>query len=197
MPATVIPPERIPELAAQVDSPVLCGLLARLRETGFIQDSPELDPETVYGLQRLTALGLVDPGYDRPTGGKPFIWISNDNGERVLKHLETSPHGGATVGSKLQIHPRAHTALASLPEKDRMAVLAAVESLRRTDPGSWPHEKVVRLGPDKPVYLLQASPELRAFIRVLDSDVIELSDIVREDTLRLFLERYRAGSKVG
>jgi hypothetical protein len=145
----------------------------------------------------LKALGLVDPGYDGPANGKPFIWVGNGNGARVLKYLETSPSHEAALESKLQIHPRARTALASLPEKDQLAVLSAAEALQAAEPASWPREKVDRLSPDKPVYLLRVSPELRAFIRVLDSGGIELFDIVREETLRLFLERHRAGGRVG
>jgi hypothetical protein len=41
------------------------------------------------------------------------------------------------------------------------------------------------------VYSLRVSPELWAFIRLLDSGGIELFDIVPEETLRLFLERSR------
>jgi hypothetical protein len=47
------------------------------------------------------------------------------------------------------------------------------------------------------VYLVRVSPELRAFVRVLDSGSLELFDVMREETLRLFLERYRAGSRAG
>jgi hypothetical protein len=197
MPAALVPPERIPELAAQIDSPAMLRVRRWLREAGFIQNSPEVDQETAATLQRLTDLGLVDPGYDGATRRKPFIWVSNGNGERVLKYFEAAPSREAALASKLQIHPRARTALASLPEKDQLAVLAAADALQAADPASWPHDKVDRLSPDKPVNLLRATPELRAFIRVLDSGGIELFDIVPEETLRLFLERYGAGSRVG
>ncbi|HEV3260055.1 MAG TPA: hypothetical protein VG013_24565 [Gemmataceae bacterium] len=197
MPAALVPDDRIPELAAQIDSPAMLRVLRRLREVGFMQNGADVDDETIAILQRLTTLGLADPGYDGPTHGKPFIWVSNGNGQRVLKYFETSPQHEAALESKLTIHPRAHTALASLPEKDQLAVLDAAEALQTGDPTSWPREKVDRLSPDKPVFLLRVSPELRAFIRVADSGGIELFDIVREETLRLFLERYRAGSRVG
>ena len=51
--------------------------------------------------------------------------------------------------------------------------------------------------PDKPVFLLRVTPELRAFIRLEEGGAVELFDILREDTLRLFLERYSLGSGVG
>lgn len=197
MPTVLVPPERVPELAAQIDSPGMLRLLRRLREAGFIQNTPELDEETVSLLQRLSTLGLVDSGFDRPTEGKPFIWVNNGNGERVLKYVETSSPREETLEPRIKINPRAHTALSSLPERDQLAVLAAAESLQGADPASWSPERVNRLNPDKPIYLLRVSPELRAFIRVLDSGVIELFDIVSDDTLRLFLERSRPGSRVG
>jgi hypothetical protein len=99
------------------------------------------------------------------------------------------------LASRLRIHPRARTALATLPEEDRLAVLAATEALPAADPASRPHDKAERLSPDEPVYLLRVTPELRAFLRVLDTGGIELLDIVPEETLRLFLERYGVGSQ--
>jgi hypothetical protein len=76
-------------------------------------------------------------------------------------------------------------------------VLGAAEALQKADPASWPRDKVEPLSQEKRVYLLRATPQLRAFIRVLDSGGMELFDVVREDTLRLFLERYRAGARTG
>jgi len=188
MPAELVPNETIPKLAAQINSPAVLMVLRTLQQTGFIMNGQDIDQETIDILQRLAALGLVDPGYDGPKDGKPFIWVSNPNGERVMRHLEAK----APFGYKVQIHPRARTALASLSERDRQAVLAAAGALQAYDPISWPQDKVSRLSPDKPVYLLRASPDLRAFIRTLEPGGIELFDIVREETLRLFLERQRA-----
>src|SRR5438309_1899723 len=74
MPAVLVPPERIPQLAAQIDSPAMPRVLRRLRETGFVQHSPDIDKGTITILQRLAELGLVDPGYDGPARGEPFIW---------------------------------------------------------------------------------------------------------------------------
>jgi hypothetical protein len=142
MPAALVLRERIPELAAQIDSPALLTVLRRLRAASFIQNSSDLDPETQGILQRLTELGLADPGYDGPMNGKPFIWVSNGNGERVLKYFEAAPQLEAALHSKLTLHPRARAALASLPEGDRLAVLGAAEALQTADPVSWPRAKV-------------------------------------------------------
>src|SRR2546426_133174 len=97
MPAVLVPHDRIPELAAQVSSPVMLTVLRRLREAGFIHNGPNVDQATLGILQRLTDLGLVDPGYDGSTNGKPFIWVSNANGERVLKYFEASPSHEAAL----------------------------------------------------------------------------------------------------
>jgi hypothetical protein len=187
MPADLVSNEAIPKLAAQIDSPAMLTMLGNLQQAGFIMNGQDVDQDTFGILQRLAALGLADPGYDGPTDGKPFIWVSNHNGQRVLRYLQSK----APLTHKVQIHPRAQTALASLSDKDRQAVLAAVEALQADDPDSWPRDKISRLSVDTPFYLLRASPVLRAFIRILEPGRIELFDIVREETLRLFLERQR------
>jgi hypothetical protein len=192
VPAELVRDEAIPKLAAEINSPAMLRVLRTLQQAGHILNGQEVDQETSAILQRLSSLGLADPGYaEWPTENGPFIWVRNHNGDRVLKYLE------GTLRPRLKIGTRAHTALASLPENERQAVLAAAESLQTREPDSWPRELVVRLSPDKPVYLMRVTPDLRAFLTVLDSGGIELSDVVREDTLRLFLERYRAGGRVG
>jgi hypothetical protein len=191
MPANLVSPEDIPRLAARIDSPTLLRALRRLRHVGFIMNNGGVDQETAAALGRLTELGLADPGYEGDAAETPFLWVSNLNGERVLKHLE------ATVSPRLAVHPRARTALASLPAAERDAVLATVEVLLARDPASWSRKEVSRVTPDKSDYLARVTPELRAFIRVPEAGSVELVDVVPEDTLRLFLERYGTGSKVG
>ncbi len=188
MPTKLVPNEDIPKLAAQIQFPAMARLLRLVQQRGVVRNGKGVDPELVAGLKRLTDLGLVDLGYAGPTGGEPFVWVINQNGERVLNFLETNPP------YRVKIHSRARTALDTLSEADREAVLAAAESLARCDPDSWPPANVVRLGLDKPVYLLRVSPGLRAFISILASRDIELVDIVREETLQLFLEREPLGA---
>jgi hypothetical protein len=168
-------------------------VLQLLRDRGFIQNGPGIGPKTAAILKRLTGLGLVDPGYSGPVDGGPFIWVSNGNGERVLKHLEQAPE---KPGPRLTIHPWAATALTSLSEEQQVEVLVAAEALLGRNPESWPREEAARLDPGEPVFLLRVSPELRAFIRLEDGGAVQLFDIVREDTLRLFLERYKLGGGV-
>jgi hypothetical protein len=145
--------------------------------------------------RRLAALGLVDPGYSNgPTNEPPIIWVSNPNGKRVLRHIETSPELAARLESKVTVSPRARTALTSLSETDQLAVWSAVEALQGRVPTSWPREELWSLSPNKQEYLLRVSPDLRAFIRVLDSGAIELFDLVREEALQLFLERQPSGA---
>lgn len=185
MAADLVPREDIPKLAEKIDSPAMLTVLRHLEQTGFLFNNDGIDQETAAILHRLAALGLVDTGFDGPIGGKPFIWVRSTNGSRILEFFE------GTLKLKLKIHPRAHPALELLPEKDRRTVLGTVDYLRRSDPVRWPRELAVPLNVDKPMYLLRVTPELRAFITVLDDEDIELSDIVREETLRLFGERER------
>lgn len=193
MPADLVPEKNIPYLAEQV-SPAMRRMLQLLRDRGFIQNGPDIKPTTAAVLKRLTALGLVDPGYSGSIDGEPFIWVSNSNGERVLRYLEKAPE---KPGPKLTIHPWAATTLASLTVNQQMEVLTAAESLLGRDPASWPREEAARLDPDEPEFLLRVSPELRAFIGLGASGAVQLLDIVREDTIRLFLERYGLRGGVG
>ncbi len=193
MPASLVSEADIPQLAAQV-SPAMLRVLRLLSQHGFIQNGPESDRTVTALLKQLGSLGLVDPGYAGPTDEEPFIWVSNRNGERVIRHLEKSPENPKL---KINIHPRAATALTALPEKEQVEILVALEALSGRDPDSWPREEAARLDPDKPVFLLRVSPELRAFVKVEEDGNLGLLDIALEETLRLFLERYRSGSGVG
>lgn len=185
MPADLIPNDAIPILAEQIDSPAMLIILRRLQQNGFIQNNHDITQETAAIFRRLTELGLVDPGFDGPKDDKPFIWVRNGNGDKVLRYFE------GTRKPDLKIHPRAEPALGTLPEKDRQLVLGMTQFLRMREPASWPRDLVVPLSPEKSIYLLRVTPDLRAFLTVLDSGDIELTDIVREETLRLFRERKR------
>jgi hypothetical protein len=121
MAADLVPDEAIPQLAAQIDSPATLRVLRRLRQAGFLHNGRDADPETVAILQRLADLGLVDPAYEGPKNGKPFVWVRNRNGERVLRYFETL--------DLLKIQPLARTALASLSEEEQGEVLASVQAL--------------------------------------------------------------------
>jgi hypothetical protein len=103
----------------------------------------------------------------------------------------------ARLEANLQLHPRAATALASLSPSEQRAVVKATADLQKTIPSAWPSDRVSQLSPDEPEFLLRVASDLRVFVRILDTGQLEMFDIVREDTLRMFLERYGAGSKVG
>jgi hypothetical protein len=196
MPADLVPPEAIPQLAAQIDSPSLYWVLRYLQKAHSILNGRDVDDNLADFLQRLTNLGLADPAYTVPTDGKPFLWTRNGNGSRVLRYLESSPACQERLEPRFKTNHRAHTALASLPDRDQLRALLAVEEFQTRDPASWPGEETVRLGEDKPLFMVRVSPELWAFIKVLDSGDTELTDLVPEGTLRLFLEKQRAGAKV-
>jgi hypothetical protein len=133
------------------------------------------------------ALGLVDAGYTDTEDKAPSIWIGNANGEKVLKHLSAVPD---KPWPKLDVQPRAKAALSSMDEQEQLEVLVAAESFLGRDSTSRPREDALLLDPIESVFLLRVSPELRAFVRLEQDHAVELVDIVREDTLKLFLERY-------
>ena len=119
----------------------------------------------------------------------PYERVSTPEGPR----FEWPALGGldqALLEAKLKVHQRAQTALSTLSWDHRRAVINTVADLQKSDPESWPKQGIIRISEDKPVYLLQLRDGLRAFIRILESGEIELFDIIQEDTLRLFLERY-------
>jgi hypothetical protein len=93
MPAPLVPNEAIPELAARADSPEMLQVLRRIQQAGFIPNGRDADRKTVGILKQLADLGLVDPAYEGPTEGAPFLWASNGNGSRVLKYLASIPRG--------------------------------------------------------------------------------------------------------
>lgn len=194
MPADLMPAIDIPSLADKI-SRAMRTVLQFLRDRGFIKNSPKLDKKTADVLEQLAALGLVDPGYTVPTsGGEPFVWVSSSYGDRLLKHLSNMPE---QPGLKLNINPRAESALSSLSEQEQIQVLVAAESLLGRDPASLSREEAECLDLDKQMFLLHVSPELRAFVEFEPSGNVELLDIMREETLRLFLEHHHSGNGVG
>ncbi len=191
MPAALVPEVDIPALARQVTSPAMLKALRLLEEQDFIHNSSDLDGATAEALKRLVELGLADPGYAGPTDGDPFIWVGNGNGKRVLRHLEKNRR------YVVDFTARAKTALASLPEAEREGVLASVEALQLSAPEAWPAAQVLGNGGNGRVVLLTVTPDLRAIVGFVEPRKIEVLDLLREDTLRLFLERQRAGGNAG
>lgn len=88
MSAPLIPNETIHELVAQINSPEMLGLLQRLQKAGFIRYDHQVDTGAAMLLERLADLGLVDSGYKQPDENKPYMWVINHNGTRVLRHFE-------------------------------------------------------------------------------------------------------------
>jgi hypothetical protein len=102
----------------------------------------------------------------------------------------------ALLEANLKVHQRASTALSTLNESDRRAMIRAVTKLQKTEPGSWPEEHAVQVGADPSIFLLRVGA-LVGFVQQLDTGQLELFDVAREDTLRLFLERYRPVGSAG
>jgi hypothetical protein len=114
--------------------------------------------------------------------GPRFEWQSGSGLDRAL------------LAAKLKVHPRAQTALSTLSNEARQAIVDVVVELQKVQPEKWPAQSVVRVTPDKPVYLVRLAGMLSAFVRILENGELELFDIVREDTLHQFVQRY---GKVG
>jgi hypothetical protein len=183
-------------------------------------DGMEIDPNQL-NKAAVTGGGLILP-ISSDLGSRMFvlmppreIWDSIMKGENVAVPsrydpyerkfssegtvFEACPEGAieqAQRESRLKISPLAHNILSALSDTDRHAVISLVSSLDLNDFSLLPH-RVLRLNSDRPVYTLQPTEKLRAFVRILDSGEIELLDIIPEETLRLFLEQSRTGSAVG
>ncbi len=85
MPADLVPHEAIPALAGKV-TPEMLQILQRIQREGFILNGDDVDQPTVATLRALADLGLVDTGYEGHPGDKPYMWLSNGNGSRVLSY---------------------------------------------------------------------------------------------------------------
>jgi hypothetical protein len=93
MPAPVVPDSDIPALAHQI-TPEQRALLAAIQHAGFMRNH-DLDSQMAASLQELLKRGLVDPAYEGSTDGSVSLWISNGNGQRVLRYLtgiRSRPH---------------------------------------------------------------------------------------------------------
>lgn len=177
MPADLLPNEAIPELASHVDSPEKLSVLQRIQRAGFLVNGGDIDPKTAETLQQLTEFGLVDPGYEGQTGGKPFLWVSNGNGSRVLRYL---------TERRYQFHRRASTALNQLSDDEQAHVLETLAALAGTPPAQWPAGQAKRLPGDPPLYLVRVNDSLRVIVRVPADQPTEVLDIVRHETLEFF-----------
>lgn len=185
-----------------------------LRFMGGPYDGKEIDhalinkhghPAPVYGDLGMRPFVLMpdDPSvWDRIVRGEklkverlvPYERVSSGTiGELFFVASRPGEFERALSEAKLKIHSRAKTALDALSETDRRKVIESADTLQHTPPGNWPKEKVIPLG-ENGMYLLRVTPELRAFIRINDGEQIEVVDLVREDTLHLFLERQREAS---
>jgi hypothetical protein len=196
MPANLVSRDAIPELADQVDSLAMLRVLQHLRKAGYIANGQDVSPVMAAILQRLTSLGLTDAGYDRDRTDRPSMWVGNGNGLRVLRYLEKTADRVEALKPGLEITQRAHTALSSLSEWEQAQVFASVAAFQGKDKSARVGEETAQVGDDR-FYLLRVSPELRVFVRILDSDEMELFDIVPEATLQQFLKRVVPGSKKG
>jgi hypothetical protein len=94
------------------------------------------------------------------------------------------------IGNGVVATSRAETALAALAPEERKRIIQAARNLSGRKPWEWPQAYVISLPGTKPdYYLLTVSPDWRAIVRQTEGGQIEISDVVREETLQLFRER--------
>jgi len=144
----------------------------------FMPDSPAAWERMIRG-EEVKPKKLIP--YERylVVGGALFVAARPDAFDRALSE------------ARLKVHSRARIALSALSEGDRRRVIEATDALQGHRPGSWPEDKVIPLGTEEPLYLLQATPEFRVLIRPHEGGKIEMVDVVHEETLKLFLEAER------
>ncbi len=99
--------------------------------------------------------------------------------------------------SRLKVNLRARTALSTFATELRNSIVRVVAALQRVPPEKWSKDQAERITDDAPVYLVVLPDAMRAFVRVLDTGELELVDIMSEDTLRLFRQRFAGVSAAG
>jgi hypothetical protein len=188
--------DQIAELAEKVDSLAMLLVLRHLQKAEFILNSKDFTRALANILDRLTKFGLIVPGYVGDERDTPHMWVRSEYVKQVLRYFDQYPERQYRLEEKIQITSRASTALALLPEWKQVQVFAEVEDFIQ-HPDSQKNGAVQALGEGTGLYLLHPSPELRAFVRKINPAKIELFDIIPEETLRVFLDRFAVGSTTG
>jgi hypothetical protein len=94
----------------------------------------------------------------------------------------------AVLESKLKVQPLARTILSTFSPDSRRSIIGAITDFQKLSPEEWGKGKAVQI--DDFEYLIQLPNAMKAFVRILDSGQIELTDILREETIRIFLQKY-------
>jgi hypothetical protein len=95
----------------------------------------------------------------------------------------------------LTVHRRARWQLEELPERERRAILEAVESLRRLPLEEWPRDRVHAVDADRGVYLLSVGPTWRAFIDRAPTGDLEVGAVTSQEFLDSFRHSGRTNGK--
>lgn len=82
--------DEIRELERRIESPAMLKILGYLEVNDFLLNGPDVDQQTLDFLQKLAALGLVEPGYSDPTNRTPHQWIITQKGTRLLRFCSIS-----------------------------------------------------------------------------------------------------------
>jgi hypothetical protein len=91
----------------------------------------------------------------------------------------------------IEVEPGATITVGLLPDVDRQAVFAALESLLAVPRAEWPARGVHLLRPEGPLYHLRVPPDLNVYFTA-DAERLVLQDIVRQAVLDRYGPRARA-----
>ena len=90
MPATLLPDDAIPGLAAQLDRPMVSAL-RRASQSAFVPNNRGIDQETADAFQRLSDRGCID---GTQSGFAILRWTITANGTRSLQFLDAQTASG-------------------------------------------------------------------------------------------------------
>jgi len=71
----------------------MLDVLRRILKSHFIRNGTSTSEEILEVLHQLTEMGLVDVAYDGDQRSRPYLWVNNLNGTRVLNY-RTGIRGG-------------------------------------------------------------------------------------------------------
>jgi putative addiction module CopG family antidote len=109
---------------------------------------------------------------------------------QLLEKLESNnDEFSDRVKNKVTIHQRVNMALDILSPEEKRSVYRAIDYLEffGIDPSEGANVK--RIKTDEPIYLLKVDRSIRLILQRLEQDKIEVLDLVRSETLKLFAER--------
>jgi hypothetical protein len=92
------------------------------------------------------------------------------------------------LDQRVRVERRAATVMDFLSEAERLSVIEQAWILATTQLSKWPESKVIPLQEEPRTFLLSVPPDLKVFVQPVADGTIKVLDVVREDTLRQYME---------